>query len=144
MADNINLIPASELPVTEAEEVEVLCIDGGELKRKAAANLGGGGGGYVIHVPAEEFNTDDSSTTITLSESYDNFMPIIEAGGSVWLDLAKHPAFAEIEGIFATVPVIGAYVMPDMGVMLLASDAVAGSMIQVSCTNGTWTPETEE
>ena len=47
MSENINLIPAAQLPLTEAEEVEVLCVDNGELKRKAAGNLGGGGG-YVI------------------------------------------------------------------------------------------------
>lgn len=143
MADNINLIPAAELPLTEAKEVDVLCVEGGELKRKAAGNLGGGG--YIIHVPAGEISTADSGTTnITLSESYDNFMPIIEAGGSVWLDLTKDPTMAEMGALFVAVPVIGAFYLPGMGLMLIASNGASGGMIQVTCTNGTWTPETEE
>ena len=142
MSDNINLIPAAELPLTEAEEVDVLCVEGGELKRKAAGNLGGGG--YMIHVPAEEITTDDSGTTnITLSESYDNFMPIIEAGGSVWLDLTKDPTMAEMGALFVALPVIGVFYLPGMGLMLLASNGASGGMIQVMCINGTWTPETE-
>lgn len=144
MSENINLIPAAQLPLTEAEEVEVLCVDNGELKRKAAGNLGGGGG-YVIHVPAGEISTDDSGTTnITLSESYDNFMPLLAAGGSVWLDLTKDPTMAEMGALFVAVPVIGAFYLPGMGLMLLASNGASGGMIQVTCTNGTWTPETEE
>lgn len=142
MADNINLIPAAELPLTEAEEVDVLCVENGELKRKAGANLGGGGG-YVIHVPAGEISTDDGGNlNITLSESYDNFMPIIEAGGSVWLDLSKDPTLAEVGALYVTVPVIGAFLASGEGLMLLASNAIFGQMIQVSCPNGTWTPET--
>ena len=34
MANNIELIPASELPVAEGAEIDVLCIENGELKRK--------------------------------------------------------------------------------------------------------------
>ena len=144
MADNINLIPAADLPLTEAKEVDVLCVEGGELKRKAAGNLGGGGG-YMIHVPAEEISTDDSGTTnITLSESYDNFMPLLAAGGSVWLDLTKAPTMAEMGALFVAVPVIGAFYLPGMGLMLLASSGASGGTIHVTCTNGTWLPETEE
>lgn len=42
MANNIELIPASELPVAEGTEVDVLCVENGELKRKEGASLGGG------------------------------------------------------------------------------------------------------
>ena len=44
MAENRNFISAKDLPVSESEEVDVLVVDDGELKRKPAANLGGGGG----------------------------------------------------------------------------------------------------
>ena len=40
--NNIELIPASELPVAEGTEVDVLCVENGELKRKEGASLGGG------------------------------------------------------------------------------------------------------
>ena len=42
MAENIEFISAANLPTTEAKEVDVLCVEGGELKRKAGASLGGG------------------------------------------------------------------------------------------------------
>jgi hypothetical protein len=38
---NIEFIPANELPTTEANEVDVLCVENGELKLKAGASLGG-------------------------------------------------------------------------------------------------------
>lgn len=43
MAENINFIPANELPELEADEVDVLAVDPvtGELGRKPGANLGG-------------------------------------------------------------------------------------------------------
>ena len=40
--ENREFISAANLPATEANEVDVLCVDNGELKRKPAANLGGG------------------------------------------------------------------------------------------------------
>lgn len=39
---NIEFIPANELPTTESNEVDVLCVENGELKRKAGASIGGG------------------------------------------------------------------------------------------------------
>ena len=41
--ENINFIPADQLPETEGNEVSVLCVENGELKRKTASGLGGGG-----------------------------------------------------------------------------------------------------
>lgn len=38
---NIEFIPASNLPTTEASEVDVLCVENGELKLKAGASIGG-------------------------------------------------------------------------------------------------------
>ena len=40
--EKIEFISAADLPATEAEEVEVLCVENGELKRKPGASLGGG------------------------------------------------------------------------------------------------------
>lgn len=40
--ENREFISAANLPATEANEVDVLCVDNGELKRKPSANLGGG------------------------------------------------------------------------------------------------------
>lgn len=38
---SIEFISAKDLPISEAEEVDVLCVENGELKRKAGANFGG-------------------------------------------------------------------------------------------------------
>lgn len=40
--ENINFIPANELPVAEGDEVSVLCLENGEMKQKPGASLGGG------------------------------------------------------------------------------------------------------
>lgn len=39
--ENREFISAANLPTTEAEEVDVLCVENGELKRKPGASLGG-------------------------------------------------------------------------------------------------------
>lgn len=41
MSENINFIPANELPEAEGDEVSVLCLENGELKQKSASGLGG-------------------------------------------------------------------------------------------------------
>lgn len=40
--ENIEFISAKDLPLSDAESVDVLCVDNGELKLKAGASLGGG------------------------------------------------------------------------------------------------------
>ena len=37
--EKVNLIPAAELPVAETHDVEVICLEEGELKRKPAADI---------------------------------------------------------------------------------------------------------
>lgn len=152
MADNYNLIPAAELPLTEAKEVDVLCVDNGELKRKAGANLGGGGG-YVIHVPADatpDFETpgDDGSLNVNISSvSYDEFIDVLLAGGSLWLDFtALFVALGMDGGAFYGTTMTWTYV-PGVGIVVrVAISAPVDSSMQstsfnVFFTNGTWTPE---
>ena len=38
---SIEFISAKDLPISEAEEVDVLCVENGELKRKEGTSLGG-------------------------------------------------------------------------------------------------------
>lgn len=42
MSEKIEFIPAKDLPVAEGDEVDVLCMENGELKRKEGASIGGG------------------------------------------------------------------------------------------------------
>lgn len=53
-------IAAQDLPTTEAEEVDVLCVENGELKRKAGASLGGGKYDCTIRMVRQE--TDDGGS----------------------------------------------------------------------------------
>lgn len=92
---NIEFIPANELPTTEANEVDVLCVENGELKRKAGASLGGGTVDMVIKY---SFEIDDEGahtnrTYELISGSYEevrnklkNLQPV-----SVYL-VAQNPA----------------------------------------------------
>lgn len=50
MAENIEFIPANELPVAESEEVSVLCLENGEMKQKPGASLGGEKADLVLRV----------------------------------------------------------------------------------------------
>lgn len=150
MSENINFIPAAELPETESTDVEILCLENGELKRSAniiGGNGGAGtitGGGYVIHVPAEEMIVDEESgdTAIALSENYDNYVSILDAGGSIWLDISEM-SLLQLQGVsFAIVPVNTALYSDDMGgFLMLASNPFHGGNITVMCPNGTWRPD---
>ena len=137
------LISAKDLPITEAEEVDVLCVDNGELKRKQAKGLGGAGG-YVIRVPLSDASVgDNGDLVINLTESYDNFAQILYDGGSVALDIsAIASTMLELPaGSVAYVPVSFWAYAPGMGISGQA--AVAGITGVVVAANGTWTPPTE-
>ena len=43
MAENINFIPATELPEAVGDDVSVLCLENGEMKQKPANGFGSGG-----------------------------------------------------------------------------------------------------
>lgn len=65
MSENINFIPANELPEAEGDEVSVLCVENGELKQKSASGLGSSGGGVslagIIKVTEDWKNTTGST-----------------------------------------------------------------------------------
>lgn len=42
MAENINFIPATELPEAIGDDVSVICLENGELRQKPGASIGGG------------------------------------------------------------------------------------------------------
>ena len=138
------LISAKDLPITEAEEIDVLCVDNGELKRKQAKGLGGGAGGYVIRLPKSDFSVDESGTmSINITESYDNFAQILYDGGNVVIDASK--ALAEMmgtpEGAVVYLPLSGCIFIPGVGIN---STCLMGD-ISITCSayNGSWTPPVE-
>lgn len=144
MADNINFIPAAQLPLTEEKEVDVLCVTGGELKRKAAANLGGSGG-YIIKVPPEDVTIDEEGQIeITLTESYNNYAPVLAEGGSVLLDMSALPFLAEmgLDWMYAF-PLGAAYSAPFRTFTMMVFNAITGEPFTINCPNGTWVPPEE-
>lgn len=61
--ENINFIPANELPVAEGNEVSVLCLENGEMKQKPASGLGGDNWDAVIHTT--DYNSIDAFTLVS-------------------------------------------------------------------------------
>ena len=139
--ENINFIPANQLPTTEAEEVSVLCLENGEMKQKAAKGLGGGGG-YIMKPTAEELTQDGSSLICTAN--YDEMAKALESGGHVTIVIP-----ADIGGGIAMrlVPLLYTYIengnLPDgstgsaiMSYVLWGS----GEPVMICFTNGTYVP----
>lgn len=59
--ENREFISAANLPTTEAEEVDVLCVEGGELKRKPGASLGGRATEPDLVIRLSGYTTDNVS-----------------------------------------------------------------------------------
>ena len=87
--ENINFIPATELPEAEGDEVSVLCVENGELKQKAASGLGGGGSGsgstnYDLAVRFNlSYDPDEGNVYVDceiLSGSYDAVVQKLDEG----------------------------------------------------------------
>lgn len=139
------LISAKDLPITEAEEVDVLCVDNGELKRKQAKGLGGGAGGYVIRVPLTDFGEDENGNlVVNLTEDYDNFAQILYDGGNVVFDVseaAKMMNDSFPSGTVMYVPAAYWGFVPGMGIAGTVN--VMGMEASFLAGNGTWTPPTE-
>lgn len=60
MTENINFIPATELPEATGEEVSVLCLENGEMKQKPANGLGGG---VDLELSVPEYTVTKTYTT---------------------------------------------------------------------------------
>lgn len=61
----MEFIAAKDLPVTEAEEVDVLCVENGEMKRKPAKGLGGNSYDLKVRI---WFELDESEEVIPKGE----------------------------------------------------------------------------
>lgn len=94
--ENINFIPAKELPVAEGDEVSVLCLENGEMKQKPGASLGGGGG-YIMKPTAEEVSSD--GTVITITANADELAKVLEAGGAVSIRLPMSAMSPELAAL---------------------------------------------
>lgn len=81
--ENINFIPANELPEAEGDEVSVLCVENGELKQKSASGLGGNTNYDIVVrlVGSWDAEADQRSATAELmSGSFDAVVQKLDAG----------------------------------------------------------------
>lgn len=135
--ENIEFIAANNLPITEAEEVDVLCVVDGELKRKPAEGLGGAGN-YVLVLTADNAEVTESGNNLMINYlgSYDDFAEHLYNGGTMVADVS---ALYDSPAAF----LITAFVFESETLILLGG---IGSMmvLSISCSNGTLTsPLTE-
>lgn len=132
---NIEFIAANNLPVTEAEEVDVLCVVDGELKRKPAEGLGGAGS-YLLKLNmdnAEVTGNSSNSVMIEYKDSFDDFAEHVFNGGSMVVDVTG------LVGTPAVFAISGAMFMGEGELMLLGG--ISGVLVvQITCKNGTWLP----
>lgn len=127
MAENINFISANELPEATGDEIAVLCVENGQMKRK----IGSLGGAYVIDLTGQTLDPSATQTIIT-SVSYNDFADHWYKGGV----LAIKTLF---QGATAYMYPTGGVYMPGTGIIFMALSST-GSIGQLIFANGTWTP----
>ena len=132
MSENIEFISASNLPTTEAEEVDVLCVENGELKRKAGATLGGGGGSFVMRLSAEDFGNDEG----VITANYDELAKALEAGSHVNIVFPAGVLVDDMPAISASV-VMWTYAE---GMGLLCACYTGNDVTPIIFTNGSYIP----
>ena len=127
MAENINFISANELPEATGDEIAVLCVENGQMKRK----IGSLGGAYVIDLTGQTLDPTAAQTIIT-SVSYNDFADHWYKGGVLAIKTLMQGATAYMY------PTGGVY-MPGTGIIFMALSST-GSIGQLIFANGTWTP----
>lgn len=94
-----DFVSAKDLPTSESESVDVLCVDNGELKRKSGANLGGEKTDLVIRVTSPlisgNWSADNTSAHID-SGSLENVVNALQEGRAPVVK-AKHFAVTDSE-----------------------------------------------
>lgn len=107
MSEKIELIPAAELPVANGDEVDVLCVENGELKRKESASLGGGEQADLVlamNCPIVTGGPTTENTTVTIeSGSLDAVAEALREGRS---PVVKCKRFYITNGFDTSFPVV--------------------------------------
>lgn len=140
MAENYEFISAANLPTTDAKEVDVICVEGGELKRKPGASIGGGG--YVIKLPIEIIAEVFQNNSAILEESRDNFAEILYNGGSVWIDASDYLIATGESGVMRVNAT--AWTFAQNALIVTFTNLLNSTTCELIFPNGTWTPPTAE
>ena len=130
------LISAKDLPVSEAANVKLLCVDGEQLKLKSVEGMGG----YVLTVPADALVMDDEGTSAIINEDCGPVAELISRGASVWVDLSQTAVAGIVGASWVMAPVMfAAYT----GNGLLLGGGFDGMSMQIYCPNCSWKPGNE-
>lgn len=133
MAENMNLIPANELPEAVGNEVEALCVENGQMKRKTC-NLGGT---YIIDLTKSADNSAQDNVFTINDINYDDFIEQIWNGRPFCL---KGPLD---EDTIVFLNPWSFYLSDGVLYIMTMSQYVTYSTYIFAFTNGTWTPPTE-
>ena len=82
MSEKIEFIPAKDLPVAEGDEVDVLCVENGELKRKEGTSLGGSNN-YDLVVEHRYTYMGSVTTFNVVTGSYETILEKLRNGNEV-------------------------------------------------------------
>lgn len=107
MAENIEFIPANELPVAEGDEVSVLCLENGEMKQKPGASLGGGEkADMVIALTAPSILETQTADNTAVTIESGNLEAVVEALRAGRPPVVKCKRFYITDGFDTSFPVV--------------------------------------
>lgn len=107
MAENIEFIPANELPVAEGDEVSVLCLENGEMKQKPGASLGGGEkADMVIALTAPSILKTQTADNTAVTIESGNLEAVVEALRAGRPPVVKCKRFYITDGFDTSFPVV--------------------------------------
>lgn len=107
MAENIEFIPANELPVAEGDEVSVLCLENGEMKQKPGASLGGGEkADMVIALTAPSIPKTQTADNTAVTIESGNLEAVVEALRAGRPPVVKCKRFYITNGFDTSFPVV--------------------------------------
>lgn len=135
MAENYELIAAKDLPTTDAAEIDVICVENGELKRKPGTSISGG---YVIHLDTSMITSaSEIQVVFTCNDSYDELAKVVYNGGCVWLDGTNVASMSM--GNYVRVVAQSVYYNYELSEFGVEAN-ISGMSGLVRFPNGTWTP----
>lgn len=137
MAENVELIAAADLPMATTSEINILCVENGELKQKSGASIAGAG--CCVYLDDSMIDSSSDHVSFIYPESYDVIANTLANHGTVWVDLSACTSLmGDVSGILTASQVVTW--MYDPITPMFAFAFFAGELVEVRCTNGTWTP----
>jgi hypothetical protein len=97
MSENINLIPANQLPVTESNEVNMLCLENGAVKQKPAKQIAAETINSIPNANLPEAEGEEVNVLCVENGALKQKSSKDLGGASSWNDLKDKPFYIEKE-----------------------------------------------